>query len=78
MEFIMKKVQNLVSDLVDKARFSQSKISNYSQDEIDSVCLSAGWQLYKYENIVQCARIAVDETGMGIYEDKIKKHGIYS
>ena len=51
-------------------------MANYTQEQIDDVCLSVGWQLYKDDNIAECARVAVEETGMGVYEDKIKKHKV--
>ncbi|MBW1903463.1 MAG: aldehyde dehydrogenase family protein [Deltaproteobacteria bacterium] len=43
---------------------------------IDEVCLSVGWQVYKDDNIAACAKIAVEETGMGVYEHKLKKHKV--
>ena len=66
----------IISDLVAKARKAQKQVENYSQEQIDEVCLSVGWQVYKDDNIQKCARIAVEETGMGVYEDKLKKHKV--
>lgn len=68
--------QKMISELVEKARAAQKQIENYTQEQIDEVALSVGWQLYKDENIAECARVAVEETGMGVYEDKIKKHKV--
>jgi len=69
--------ENVVIDkLIQKARMAQRLIENYSQQQIDNVCLSVGWQAYKDDNIAACAKIAVTETGMGIYEDKLKKHKV--
>jgi sulfoacetaldehyde dehydrogenase len=34
------------------------------------------WQVYKDDNIAACAKIAVEETGKGVYEDKIIKHKV--
>ncbi|MDR0466537.1 MAG: aldehyde dehydrogenase, partial [Deltaproteobacteria bacterium] len=65
---------SLIDDLVSKARAAQKKIANYTQAQIDEVCKAVAWQVYKDENIQQLARLAVDETGMGRYEDKIAKH----
>ncbi len=68
--------QRIIRDLVSKARIAQKQIENYTQEQIDEVCLSVGWQVYKDDNIAACAKIAVEETGMGVYEDKLKKHKV--
>ena len=72
----MSEVKELISAYMANARSAQQQIENYSQEQIDEVCLSVGWQLYKDDNIAECARVAVEETGMGIVEDKIKKHKV--
>lgn len=69
-------IEKVISDLIAKARAAQKQVENYTQEQIDEVCLSVGWQLYKDDNIAECARVAVEETGMGVYEDKIKKHKV--
>jgi len=66
----------IISDLVARARAAQKQIENYTQEQIDEVCLSVGWQVYKDDNIEACAKIAVEETGMGVYEHKLKKHKV--
>lgn len=65
-----------IKQLVEKARAAQKQIENYTQEQIDEVCLSVGWQAYKDDNIAVCARTAVEETGMGVYEDKLRKHKV--
>ena len=35
---------------------------------------AVGWQLYQRAHAEACARSAVDETGMGVYDDKVLKH----
>jgi len=64
----------VITDLVKKARIAVKQIENYTQQQINDVCLAIAWEVYKDENIQQLARLAVDESGMGVYEDKIKKH----
>ena len=65
---------SIIDGLIQKARAAQEKISAYTQQQIDEVCKAVAWQVYKDENIQQLARLAVDETGMGVYEDKLTKH----
>ncbi|NSW89687.1 MAG: aldehyde dehydrogenase family protein [Firmicutes bacterium] len=62
--------------LLERARTAQREIEHYSQEQIDRVCLAIGWEAYKDENICKCAELAVEETGMGRYEDKMTKHKV--
>ncbi len=63
----------IIGGLIARAHTAQEKIANYTQEQIDEVCLSVGWEAFKDENRAACAKIAVEETGMGVYEDKLKK-----
>ena len=63
-----------VAALVARARAAQAEAATWDQARTDEVCLAVGWAVYKDENIALLARAAVDETGMGVYEDKITKH----
>ncbi len=63
-----------VAALVARARAAQAVAATWDQARTDEVCLAVGWAVYKDENIARLARAAVDETGMGVYEDKITKH----
>lgn len=68
--------EEIIAGLVAKARAAQKQIENYTQQQIDDVCLAVGWQVYKDDNIAACAKIAVEETGMGVYEHKLTKHKV--
>lgn len=68
--------EEIIGALVAKARAAQKQVENYTQEQIDEVALSVAWQVYKDDNIAACAKIAVEETGKGIYEDKITKHKV--
>ncbi len=35
---------------------------------------AVGWEAYRREHAEACARLAVEETGMGVYEHKLAKH----
>jgi len=67
-------ITDMIRGLVNRARAAQAAVAEYSQADIDAVCVAAGWQVYKDDNIAELARLAVEETGMGNVEDKIKKH----
>ena len=66
--------QELIAGLVARARKAQAVAATYSQEQIDDLCLAAGWEVYEDSNIKTLAEKAVAETGMGNVEDKIKKH----
>jgi sulfoacetaldehyde dehydrogenase len=67
-------IAEMISGLVHRARKAQDAVSGYPQEEIDRACVAVGWQVYNDENIARLASLAVEETGMGNVEDKIKKH----
>lgn len=68
------RIEEMVSELVCRARIAQQAVSRYSQEEIDLVCLAAAWEVYRDERISVLAEAAVRETGMGNVPDKIIKH----
>ncbi len=64
----------MIDAMIERARKAQEAVSNYSQEQIDEVCLAIGWQMYEDGNIRKLAEAAVAETGMGNVKDKIGKH----
>jgi len=65
---------DVVEELVKRSRAAQQLVKNYTQAQIDEVCLSVAWQMYNDENIAKLSRLAVEETGYGNYESKLIKH----
>jgi sulfoacetaldehyde dehydrogenase len=63
-----------IAELIDKARAAQRVIEYWSQDQVDRMVAAVGWELYKEENAAACAALAVKETQMGVYGDKLLKH----
>ncbi len=45
--------QKKIGEYVARARAAQEQVENYTQEQIDEVCLSVGWQLYKDDNIAE-------------------------
>lgn len=70
----MKEAKTVVQEYIEKAKKAQAQIANYTQEQIDEVCVAIGWEVYNDENIKQLAEIAVEETKMGNVPDKIAKH----
>lgn len=61
-----------VQSLVDKARAAQAVFETYSQERVDECVRAIGKAVFDNAEIL--AREAVDETGMGVYEDKVMKN----
>ncbi len=63
-----------LKEMLEKARAAQKIVEFWPQEKVDEMVAAAAWEVYKQENAEACARMAVEETGMGIYEHKLIKH----
>ena len=61
-----------VKQLVRNARAAQAAYDPFSQEQVDAIVRGIG--KYVYDNAEVLARMAVDETGIGVYEDKVLKN----
>jgi succinate-semialdehyde dehydrogenase len=61
-----------IRELVTRAREAQAVFESFSQEQVDAIVKGIG--KYVYDNADMLARMAVDETGIGVYEDKILKN----
>ena len=61
-----------IQELISKARAAQAAFELFSQEQVDAIVKGLG--KYVYDNAELLARMAVDETGIGVYEDKIVKN----
>lgn len=69
-EFISSNSQ--VQELVSRARVAQAVFESFSQEQVDAIVRGIG--KYVYDNAEMLAKMAVEETGIGVYEDKILKN----
>lgn len=58
--------------LVDKVKKAQEKFATYSQEQVDNIFRQVA--LYMCKERIPLAKMAVEETGMGIVEDKVIKN----
>ena len=65
-------VDNEVPELIANARTAQAVFEDFSQEQVDAIVRDIG--KYVYDNAEMLAKMAVDETGIGVYEDKILKN----
>src|SRR5437867_2384477 len=61
-----------IQELVARARVAQALFESFSQEQVDAIVKGLG--KYVYDNAEMLARMAVEETGIGRYEDKILKN----
>jgi succinate-semialdehyde dehydrogenase len=61
-----------VSQLIQKARVAQKIFEGYSQEKVDAAVQAVGKAVY--DDAERLAKLAVEETGMGKYEDKVMKN----
>jgi succinate-semialdehyde dehydrogenase len=62
---------NEVQELIAKARAAQAVYEAFSQEQVDAIVRDMA--KYVYDNAETLARMAVEETGIGNYEDKVLK-----
>lgn len=61
-----------IKDLVARSRAAQQQIEFWTQEQVDEMVAAVGWHAYKAAE--ECAQLAYEETGMGVYKDKLIKH----
>ncbi len=66
------KIRTNIEDLVRKAEMAKSEYMKYDQAKIDAIVKAMA--LAGIKKHMELARLAVEETGMGVYEDKITKN----
>src|SRR5215212_10164518 len=66
--------QSIIADLVEKARAAMDVFINSGQEQVNAVVEAVPWAIIKQENAGELARLAVEDTGLGNYEDKVNKN----
>src|SRR5919202_1238985 len=66
--------QSIIADLVEKARAAMDVFIDYNQEQVNEVVQAVAWAIIKQENAEELARLAVEDTGLGNYEDKVNKN----
>ena len=61
-----------IQDLVTNARNAQTEYESFNQEQVDAIVRDIG--KFVYDNAEPLARMAVDETDMGSYDDKVLKN----
>lgn len=68
----MNETQEMIENLMERAKIAQEEYSKLTQEDVDRIVKQMAMAVQ--ENHMLLARMAVDETKRGIYEDKITKN----
>ena len=63
-----------LNELIERVREAQKKYATYSQEQVDKIFRAAAMAADKAR--IPLAKEAVEETGMGIIEDKSEKKAV--
>src|SRR5574344_22261 len=66
------KIQQMINDLVERAKIASAEYMNLNQEQVDNIVKQMA--MAGLEHHMELAKMAVEETGRGIYEDKITKN----
>ncbi|MBP3377901.1 MAG: bifunctional acetaldehyde-CoA/alcohol dehydrogenase, partial [Clostridia bacterium] len=73
--FVVDSVDKL-EEAIARTREAQKKFASFSQEQVDKIFLAAASAANKAR--IPLAKMAVEETGMGIVEDKVIKNNYVS
>ncbi|UPM52964.1 bifunctional acetaldehyde-CoA/alcohol dehydrogenase [Gottfriedia acidiceleris] len=65
-------VTQTINEMVEKGRKALSQFESYTQEQVDKICHAM--VLAGLDHHMRLAKMAVEETGRGVYEDKIIKN----
>jgi len=66
-------MEDNVKEMYKRARKAFEIVEFWTQEKVDEMVQAVGWILQKDEVAQELARIAVEESGMGVYEHKVAK-----
>ena len=66
-------MEDNIQEMYARARKAFEIVEHWPQEKVDEMVLAAGYQWQKEETAKELARLAVDESGIGVYEDKVAK-----
>lgn len=64
--------KEFIKTLVDQSRIAQKEFETFNQQQVDAVVKEVAKVVWDHAEVL--ARMAVEETAMGVYEDKVKKN----
>ena len=65
-------IEEMINDLVKRAKVASAEYKKLTQEQVDRIVKRMS--MAGLDNHMRLAKMAVEETGRGIYEDKITKN----
>jgi len=62
-----------VRELYERARRAFEEVEFWTEEKVDEMVAAVAWEWQKEETAKALARLAVDESGIGVYQDKVAK-----
>ncbi len=62
-----------ISELVARARKAAAIAENFTQEQVDELCEAIAWNCVQSPFKEDCARLLVEESRMGVFENKVTK-----
>ena len=62
-----------IEELYQRAKRAFEEVEFWPQEKVDEMVAAVGWEWQKVATAEALARLAVDESGIGVYEDKVAK-----
>lgn len=66
------KIKNSINELIEKAKIASKEYMKLNQEQVNNIIKAMS--MAGLENHMKLAKMAVEETGRGVYEDKITKN----
>ena len=66
-------MEDNIKEMYDRARKAFEEVEFWPQKKVDEMVAAVGWEWQKNETAKSLARLAIDESGIGVYEDKVAK-----
>lgn len=66
--------QDKIGKLIARARNAQKLYQRFDQQQVDEVVTAVGWAIVNETNNCLLTEMAIGDTGIGKYEDKIRKN----
>ena len=67
-------VQAKVARLIERARAAQRTYEHFDQAAVDEVVTAVGWVIIDGDNNRMLTEMAIRDTGIGLYDDKLRKN----
>lgn len=66
--------REIIDGLAARARAAQAAIADYTQAQTNTLVTAVAWACYRTDRASALAQLAIEDTGLGRYEDKVIKN----